>query len=403
MRMLIQRVKRASVEVDGGLVGRIDQGLLALLAIEKNDDQIKADNPASAVIVIADDLEVLHVDKLINELNVFSILKPGDNITENIKKAIEDFKDKNVYFSNIQKVKTQNEHLQTLTENLEKLVSERTKKEFEANQKTVTSLKGIQSILKFIKAISRVESVEEIMNEVRREFKRFHGLMPPILVFLESSSQIRVYFFQGKQFVEKISVFDPKERPFADSDQNTIRSDLSNLFGRPFGTVSVTDMGFSSQEMGSMKALIVCEHSFNGQKKNDFEQYSFERWPVINMALENVLLKQKSHEIAKQWSKTFNEMKDPIVILDWQYKMTLSNSIFHKTIQEDYLPILEQKDQSHMNHSIQQTFDSGESQTADIHLGGKVYRVHSYPIRLIGEDKVSHVINQYVDVTQSID
>lgn len=38
MKALIQRVKRASVEVEGETVGSIDHGLLALVGVEKLDD-----------------------------------------------------------------------------------------------------------------------------------------------------------------------------------------------------------------------------------------------------------------------------------------------------------------------------------------------------------------------------
>ncbi|TVP52623.1 MAG: D-tyrosyl-tRNA(Tyr) deacylase [Halomonas sp.] len=38
MKALIQRVKRASVEVEGKVVGSIDHGLLALVGVEKHDD-----------------------------------------------------------------------------------------------------------------------------------------------------------------------------------------------------------------------------------------------------------------------------------------------------------------------------------------------------------------------------
>nr|WP_251048360.1 D-aminoacyl-tRNA deacylase [Halomonas sp. ISL-56] len=38
VKALIQRVKRASVEVEGEIVGSIDHGLLALVGVEKHDD-----------------------------------------------------------------------------------------------------------------------------------------------------------------------------------------------------------------------------------------------------------------------------------------------------------------------------------------------------------------------------
>ncbi|MDC8805156.1 D-aminoacyl-tRNA deacylase [Halomonas pacifica] len=43
MRALIQRVRHARVVVAGQEVGAIDQGLLALVGVEKGDDQARAD------------------------------------------------------------------------------------------------------------------------------------------------------------------------------------------------------------------------------------------------------------------------------------------------------------------------------------------------------------------------
>lgn len=43
MRALIQRVRRASVEVEDRTVGAIDHGLLALIGVERGDDEARAD------------------------------------------------------------------------------------------------------------------------------------------------------------------------------------------------------------------------------------------------------------------------------------------------------------------------------------------------------------------------
>ena len=39
MKAVIQRVKKASVEIDGKIVGKIDTGLLVLLGVEDGDDE----------------------------------------------------------------------------------------------------------------------------------------------------------------------------------------------------------------------------------------------------------------------------------------------------------------------------------------------------------------------------
>ncbi|MFC3122379.1 D-aminoacyl-tRNA deacylase [Agaribacter flavus] len=47
---LIQRVKHASVEVDGNCVGNINQGLLLLLGVEKHDSQEQIEKLAKKVM-----------------------------------------------------------------------------------------------------------------------------------------------------------------------------------------------------------------------------------------------------------------------------------------------------------------------------------------------------------------
>jgi D-tyrosyl-tRNA(Tyr) deacylase len=47
---LIQRVSRASVEVDGETIGRIDAGLLALVAVEPGDDEARTQRMADRLL-----------------------------------------------------------------------------------------------------------------------------------------------------------------------------------------------------------------------------------------------------------------------------------------------------------------------------------------------------------------
>ncbi|MFI5292543.1 MAG: D-aminoacyl-tRNA deacylase [Candidatus Limnocylindrales bacterium] len=49
MRLLLQRVARASVAVDGEIVGRIDYGLLVLVGVGLDDDEALADAMAGRV------------------------------------------------------------------------------------------------------------------------------------------------------------------------------------------------------------------------------------------------------------------------------------------------------------------------------------------------------------------
>lgn len=50
MKGLIQRVRHASVRVDGEITGAIDGGILLLLGVEKGDDQASADKLLNRVL-----------------------------------------------------------------------------------------------------------------------------------------------------------------------------------------------------------------------------------------------------------------------------------------------------------------------------------------------------------------
>jgi len=52
MRLVLQRVSQASVEVDGCIVGAIDEGLLALLGVAKNDTEAIARKLARKVLAM---------------------------------------------------------------------------------------------------------------------------------------------------------------------------------------------------------------------------------------------------------------------------------------------------------------------------------------------------------------
>src|SRR5271155_1494094 len=52
MRALVQRVSRASVSVDGRVVGAIEAGLLVLLGIAREDDEATAERLAAKVLAL---------------------------------------------------------------------------------------------------------------------------------------------------------------------------------------------------------------------------------------------------------------------------------------------------------------------------------------------------------------
>ncbi|EAT12430.1 D-tyrosyl-tRNA(Tyr) deacylase [Bermanella marisrubri] len=65
MKALIQRVKHAKVEVDGEITGQIDQGILVLLGVEKDDTQEHADKLLQKLLkyrIFADDDDKMNLN-----------------------------------------------------------------------------------------------------------------------------------------------------------------------------------------------------------------------------------------------------------------------------------------------------------------------------------------------------
>ncbi len=354
------------------------------------------------LIVASENLTSEQITQMINNLEVFCFVENKNNMNRHIQEAALHHKQKELFFEKLGQVKKQNQKLELLNQNLENLVHERTKKEFVSSQQTESSLKDMQSLLSFIKLISFADTIEDLMNEVRVEYKKFHGIMPPVLLLTSQKNQIDFFYFQGKQFTQKVYLDHTKVDDIQSLSETDLRSHLSNIFGRPFGSISLFNLEFQSDELKPFVSKMIFEHSLSVKNKTDFLQSFDERWPIITRALENILLKESLQNSAKQWSKTFNQIKDPILIINANYQMTLSNSDLHRNKSEPCYKAFADSSGPCNGCPVQKTFESGEPQFSDIHIKGHFFKVHSYPIRLHEGTTVTHVINQYVDTTASM-
>jgi two-component system, NtrC family, sensor kinase len=362
--------------------------------------EIKKGYPLIVIIIIDDKIAAKQFSQLINEAKVFAIINSIENLKVTSSKAYDFYKKNADNLKNLSNLKKQNIQLESLNKNLESLVFDRTKEEFEANRQTESSLKNIQALLNFIKNISRSESIEEYINQIRLDFKKYHGLMPPILVLENTEKTVRIFYYQGKQFTETKSLLNIKE---SFGNMTNLRMQMSHILGRPFGQVTTIDLSFTSKDLDLQNAKLVFEHSLDAGDLESFQINIKERISLMNMALENILLKESLQNIAKQWAKTFNQMKDPIVILDQTYKVTLSNLYYDKVIHDELANPNNIKAKLVNDTALKNTFKNGKSQITLLSFIGKVFKVHTYPIRLANSEVVSHVINQYVDITQFID
>jgi two-component system, NtrC family, sensor kinase len=366
--------------------------------------KLKKNWPNLPLAVVFNDLAAEQVSEMINDCDVFILRTNANQVRDNIQLIFEEEKRRTDLLEGLQVVRRQNEQLEVLNQNLEDLVLQRTSKDYEASQQAEVSLKEIQQILNFLKNISRAATLEDLLYETGNEFKKFQGLRPPILMLYSAESGGRLFYFQGRQLVKKVISSTDVHSLFTHSQSaQNLQHSLSNLLGRPFSSVYKRDVAFKSEDLIHTQALLIFEHSLHDLGLMNLGEFGEERWSIINMALENIILKEGLEDIARQWAKTFNQMSDPILIVDQNYQIALSNSNFHREGDKTCYKVFAGRDKPCVECPMSKTFSSGLPQSSDISLSRKIYRVNSYPIHLAKEGRVSHVINQYADVTATVD
>lgn len=354
-------------------------------------------------VLSADGFSISNLETILNSSDFYAVFCEDGKFLQTLEKAIESQGERKDYYDTLKKVKVQNKKLEELNKNLEGIVHERTMKEFVASNKTSRSLKTIRGLLSFIKSMSRVSNADEFMVELQRELKKISGIMPPLLVLQEGKHSLRLFYFQGRQLIEKKVSRSQVVGDLSAQNPSDLRSSMTNFLGRPMGAIEIEKMQFQAKELLNFEAFVVFENNFGDKIVSEYIDFMKDRWPIINMALENILIKEGMHNIARQWSRTFNEMKDPIAIMDSNYKLSLSNTAYNSSEDKKYLNDFSGLESSFKEDPVQVALATGETYSTDIHIKDKVYRVNSYPIHLDGQSQPSHVINQYADVTQSID
>ena len=88
MRFVIQRVKYASVKVDGEIVGKIDKGFMVLIGVEDNDTQVIADKMISKLVnmrIFEDENDKMNLS--LNDVNGGLLLISQFTLYANCKKG----------------------------------------------------------------------------------------------------------------------------------------------------------------------------------------------------------------------------------------------------------------------------------------------------------------------------
>ncbi|MCM2281826.1 MAG: ATP-binding protein [Bdellovibrionaceae bacterium] len=364
--------------------------------------------PATTRILLTGFVDSGVIEEAVNRGAVFRFInKPWDNdeLSVDITKAIEHHRLKITQAGLLREVTRQNRRLEEMTSGLEKLVAERTTDAETSKVEAEHGLTQMRELVRFIKDLSTLTSIDELMNLVAKEVRAFAALRPPVLGYVASERRPMIVYFQGKQVVEK-------EMRHAWSMSVRLRINeiddrvyLANEFGRPFVKVIAIPLKRRMAALDSdpePPATLFFEHTLSDDKIEPFLTFISERLQPLSIALDRILLEYHLKYTSYQWESTFDGIKDPIAIVDMEYSVVRANRHFHGgSFEATCHKIFAGQDTVCRGCPVQSALSSGAPQISQIRRGPRTYEVHSYPIRIEGDEVVTNVIHYYVDVTSA--
>lgn len=368
--------------------------------------------PSATRILLTGAVDIGILEEAVNRGHVFRFVgKPWDNelLLVDIGKAVEHHQLKMTQSSLLKEVSSQNKQLERLTSGLEQIVVERTGNVESSKVEAEKKLSHVRELVRFIKDLSMLTSVEDLLNLIRKELKSFHELRAPSLAYVVADRTPIILYLQGKQVVEREARQMWSRRPRIRINELEDRLYLANEFGRPFVKVLAIPLkrrAVASDASDEAPATLFFEHALPDEKIDQFLSFISERLQPLSIALDRILLEYHLKWTSVQWEGTFDGIKDPIAIVDIDYRVVRANRHFplkpeDRSYETSCHKVFANSDMICRGCPVAKALETGQPQKGQIKRGSRVYDVLSYSIHLNDDQVSTNVINHYVDVTSS--
>jgi signal transduction histidine kinase len=368
-------------------------------------------SPSTARILLTGNVGPGALEEAVNRAHVLRfVTKPWENsqLLDDIEKGIEYHQLRINETSLLREVSRQNKQLEEMTTGLEQLVTERTVTAEASKVEAERQLSHVRELVRFIKELSLLTSIDDLMQLVRKELKGIHELRAPMLGYVVADRRPMILFFQGKQVVEREARQTWSIRSRLRVNELEDRRYLANEFGRPFVKVLAIPLKRRAVAIDGEQeapATLFFEHALADEKVETFLNFISERLQPLSIALDRILLEYHLKYTSLQWESTFDGIKDPIAIIDIDYDLVRANRHFALGGTRGFESNCHRVFAGHATVCrgcpVGAAFSTGLPQKGQIRRDDRIYDVHSYPIRLQGDAIATNVINHYVDVTAS--
>jgi two-component system, NtrC family, sensor kinase len=299
----------------------------------------------------------------------------------------------------------QNKNLEQLNKDLEKMVEDKTADIRRSKDEIDEKVLKTRQLINFIKDLSANVSFAELMSQMRREVHKFAKVGDPVLILQSTVEQVEILYFLGGNLHRVNSESSLKFSDRSSTHDKQIASLFVGIFKRPvIKVISIPLQVDQIKKFGNdnAAAVLCIEHSMNELELETFLEHLRERMQPIAMAVDRAFLQNELTSQYYRWEKTFDGLKDPIAIIDVDYRLIRSNKKFSdKIVPKHCYEEFAQRTAPCEGCPISQAIQGHQPRQGQVKINGRVYTVNSFPIVEMGMNKPTTVINQYIDVTES--
>ncbi len=264
----------------------------------------------------------------------------------------------------MQAMRGQNRQIEELNRGLEQVVIERTTNEVDSRKASQKNISRVREIIGFIKDLAQLLDVADLLPLIRRQLKEHHGLESPLLFIPRGEAYGDMYYLRGSQTISTRVrgewVVSPRIRVNESEDSQF----LANAMGRPFAKVIRFPLiTVRHQKDVSRSPLLMFEHNLVTKDLDPIVASLSEKLQPVSWALDRLVLEQELKSTSREWEMTFDELAEPIAILDHDGRVLRANSHWR----DEYRAVL-------------------QSQEKHLKVAERLYTVEKYPIRMSLED-----------------
>ncbi len=260
----------------------------------------------------------------------------------------------------LQLMRGQSRQIDELNQDLERVVRERTVSEAESRRASQKNISRVREIITFIKDLAQLFDIADMLPLIRRQVKEHHALETPLLFVPRGEGLGDMYYLQGSSAVRrrvrgKWTVSSRIRINQADDSRF-----LANTMGRPFGKVLCFPLITARHQADASRApQLFFEHGLSNQEMDTIVDGLSEKLQPVSWALDRLVLEQELKSTSREWEMTFDELPEPIAIVDHDGSVLRSNS--------------------HWNEQLTQALRINSHR---IRQGESLYVVERYPIRV---------------------